>query len=193
MLNFRRSQLKRYGVAILTVFLALLLTNLLWLLHKLSVYPLFFAAVMISSWYGGLKPGMLATVLSALVCAYFFLPPIYSLAVTGFNAVGLVQLVSDTGKGINPDFLPYVFERFRQADSTSTRSQKGLGLGLAIARHLVELHSGTINLKSQGIGQGATFTVKLPIRAVPSPLNTQTNNADQIQSPTVREKCKTIR
>ncbi|WP_193200351.1 ATP-binding protein [Nostoc sp. MG11] len=529
MLNFRRSQLKRYGVAILTVFLALLLTNLLWLLHKLSVYPLFFAAVMISSWYGGLKPGMLATVLSALVCAYFFLPPIYSLAVTGFNAVGLVQFVlvsmlisilnqmlrsaqqqaeinarqaqhnyerlrqseeryrlfvegvreyaifmldangliiswnigaerilgyqeseiigrhfscifipqeieqgipsaalrtvvakgvsrdnrwhlrkdgtrfwangviiplrygnmhgfakilqdlterkqseeereqlllreqaaraeaeaanrskddflaivshelrtpmtailgwagmlqtgeldearvrdaietiernanlqmqliedlldisrivqgnlslnfasvdlmeviaaaievlqpsaddktiqiepmfdtsvepiwgdsdrlqqvvlnllsnaikftpdggrvevrlstiaksnpysvlievSDTGKGISPDFLPYVFERFRQADSTSTRSNKGLGLGLAIARHLVELHGGTIDVESQGIGQGATFTLKLPIRAVPSRLNTQTNDADQIQSPTVGENAKRL-
>ncbi|KYC41033.1 hypothetical protein WA1_23215 [Scytonema hofmannii PCC 7110] len=71
--------------------------------------------------------------------------------------------VSDTGKGISADFLPYVFDRFRQADSTSTRSNKGLGLGLAIASHLVELHGGTIGAQSQGIGQGATFTVKLPI------------------------------
>ncbi|MBD2774002.1 ATP-binding protein [Iningainema tapete] len=71
--------------------------------------------------------------------------------------------VSDTGKGISADFLPYVFDRFRQADSTSTRSNKGLGLGLAITRHLVELHGGTIQAQSQGIGQGATFTVKLPI------------------------------
>jgi CheY-like chemotaxis protein len=71
--------------------------------------------------------------------------------------------VSDTGKGISADFLPYVFDRFRQADSTSTRSNKGLGLGLAIARHLVGLHGGTISAHSEGIGQGATFTVKLPI------------------------------
>jgi PAS domain S-box-containing protein len=96
--------------------------------------------------------------------------------------------VSDTGKGISPEFLPYVFDRFRQADSTSTRSNKGLGLGLAIARHLVELHGGTIDVESQGIGQGATFTVKLPLtRAVPSLLDTQTNDTDQIQPPTVGE------
>jgi len=71
--------------------------------------------------------------------------------------------VSDTGKGISADFLPHVFERFCQADSSHTRSDKGLGLGLAIARHVVELHGGTIQAQSQGIGQGATFTVKLPI------------------------------
>jgi len=71
--------------------------------------------------------------------------------------------VSDTGKGISAAFLPYVFERFRQADSTSQRSYKGLGLGLAIARHLVELHDGTIQAESQGEGQGATFTLNLPI------------------------------
>jgi PAS domain S-box-containing protein len=71
--------------------------------------------------------------------------------------------VTDTGQGISADFLPHVFERFRQADSTHTRSNKGLGLGLAIARHLVELHGGIIEAQSQGIGQGAIFTVKLPI------------------------------
>ncbi|MUG91438.1 hypothetical protein F7734_02620 [Scytonema sp. UIC 10036] len=72
-------------------------------------------------------------------------------------------IVSDTGKGMSADFLPYVFNLFRQADSTSTRLNKGLGLGLAIARHLVEMHGGTIGAHSSGIGQGATFTVKLPI------------------------------
>ena len=71
--------------------------------------------------------------------------------------------VSDTGKGIEADFLPYVFERFRQADSTSTRSQNGLGLGLAIVRHLTELHGGTVRVDSPGEGQGAIFTVKLPL------------------------------
>jgi PAS domain S-box-containing protein len=71
--------------------------------------------------------------------------------------------VSDTGIGISAEFLPHVFDRFRQADSTSARSNKGLGLGLAISRHLVELHGGAIEVTSHGVGQGATFTVKLPL------------------------------
>jgi len=71
--------------------------------------------------------------------------------------------VSDTGKGISADFLPYVFERFRQADSTSTRSHGGLGLGLAIVRHLAELHGGTVHVDSPGEGLGAIFTVQLPL------------------------------
>jgi PAS domain S-box-containing protein len=71
--------------------------------------------------------------------------------------------VSDTGKGIATAFLPHVFDYFRQADSTTTRRFGGLGLGLAIARHLVELHGGVIQVDSPGEGQGATFTVRLPI------------------------------
>ncbi|BAZ39175.1 PAS/PAC sensor hybrid histidine kinase [Calothrix sp. NIES-4101] len=71
--------------------------------------------------------------------------------------------VRDTGIGIEPEFLPKVFERFRQADSSTTRSQNGLGLGLAIVHHLVELHKGSISAFSLGTGQGATFTVKLPV------------------------------
>ncbi|MBD2680092.1 MULTISPECIES: response regulator [Nostoc] len=71
--------------------------------------------------------------------------------------------VIDTGIGISPEFLPKVFERFRQADSTTTRSHNGLGLGLAIVRHLVELHKGTICAESPGTEQGATFTVRLPL------------------------------
>lgn len=71
--------------------------------------------------------------------------------------------VKDTGQGINPNFVPYVFDRFRQADSSITRSSTGLGLGLAIVRHLVELHGGTVRAESPGEGQGATFTVKLPV------------------------------
>ncbi|KYC36625.1 diguanylate cyclase [Scytonema hofmannii PCC 7110] len=73
--------------------------------------------------------------------------------------------VTDTGKGISPDFLPYVFEYFRQADSTTTRIFGGLGLGLAIVRHLVELHGGTVAVDSPGEGQGATFTVRLPMKS----------------------------
>ena len=71
--------------------------------------------------------------------------------------------VSDTGQGISPSFMPFVFDRFRQADSTSTRQHGGLGLGLAIARHLVEIHGGSISARSDGDGKGAKFTVKLPI------------------------------
>jgi signal transduction histidine kinase/CheY-like chemotaxis protein len=75
-------------------------------------------------------------------------------------------VVADTGRGIRADFLPRVFERFSQADSGSTRAAGGLGLGLAIVRHLVELHGGTVDVASPGEGQGATFTVRLPILAV---------------------------
>jgi signal transduction histidine kinase/CheY-like chemotaxis protein len=75
-----------------------------------------------------------------------------------------VQLkVSDTGQGIRPEFLPFVFDRFRQADATSTRRHGGLGLGLAIVRHLVELHGGTVQAESPGEGRGATFTITLPL------------------------------
>ncbi|QOY92388.1 response regulator [Massilia sp. UMI-21] len=80
--------------------------------------------------------------------------------------------VADSGIGIEPEFLPYVFDRFRQADSSSARRHGGLGLGLAIARQLVELQGGTITVASGGVGRGATFTVHLPIRpdgAVPAP------------------------
>ena len=71
--------------------------------------------------------------------------------------------VSDTGQGIDKEFLPYVFDRFRQADSTTTRQHGGLGLGLAIARHLVEIHGGIIKAESLGEGRGATFTIRLPL------------------------------
>ena len=74
--------------------------------------------------------------------------------------------VSDTGIGIPPEFLPHVFERFRQADAGITRERGGLGLGLAIARQLVEMHGGTIDASSGGVGQGATFRVKLPLMIV---------------------------
>jgi PAS domain S-box-containing protein len=74
--------------------------------------------------------------------------------------------VSDTGKGIAPDFLPYVFDRFRQENSSTTRSYGGLGLGLAIVRHLVELHGGTVYADSPGEGKGAKFSVQLPLMSV---------------------------
>jgi len=71
--------------------------------------------------------------------------------------------VIDTGPGINRSFLPHVFDRFRQADSTSTRTQGGLGIGLTIVRHIVELHGGAVRADSAGEGHGSIFTVSLPV------------------------------
>jgi signal transduction histidine kinase len=82
---------------------------------------------------------------------------------------GFVQLsVSDTGVGIDPEFLPHVFERFRQADSSTTRFHTGVGLGLAITRHLAELHGGSVEARSEGLNRGATFIVRLPAKAATS-------------------------
>ena len=75
-------------------------------------------------------------------------------------------VVSDTGQGISSDFLPHVFDRFRQADQKTSRQHGGMGLGLAIVRHLVEMHGGTVSANSDGEGKGATFTVQLPIAPV---------------------------
>ena len=76
----------------------------------------------------------------------------------------VVVQIRDTGIGIEPEFLPRAFEPFVQADTSNTRSYPGLGLGLAIVRHLVELHGGQIGVKSEGRGHGTTFTVTLPRR-----------------------------
>ena len=75
-------------------------------------------------------------------------------------------VVSDTGQGISQDFLPHVFDRFRQADQKTSRQHGGMGLGLAIVRHLIELHGGSVSAQSEGEGKGATFTVTLPITPV---------------------------
>jgi len=90
--------------------------------------------------------------------------------VTATAAEGCVRImVKDTGQGIAPDFLPYVFDRFRQADPSTTRGTWGLGLGLSIAKHLVELHGGSIDAESPGLDAGATFSVELPMRQVDTP------------------------
>jgi len=75
-------------------------------------------------------------------------------------------LVADSGEGIEPHVLPHIFERFTQADSSTTRARGGLGIGLSLVRHLIELHGGTVQASSEGRGKGATFTVKLPVPAV---------------------------
>ncbi len=78
----------------------------------------------------------------------------------------LAVTVTDSGRGIDPDFLPYVFDRFKQADGSTTRRVGGLGLGLAIVRHIVELHGGRVAASSAGLGKGATFSFRLPVRAL---------------------------
>ena len=90
----------------------------------------------------------------------------------------LTLSVRDTGQGISPEFIPHVFERFSQAESGSTRTHGGLGLGLAIVRHLVELHAGTVEATSAGRGQGATFSVHLPL------LESKTKTADDNRNQT---------
>jgi signal transduction histidine kinase len=86
--------------------------------------------------------------------------------------------VVDTGQGISPDLLPHVFERFRQGDDATTRRHTGLGLGLGIVRHLVELHGGKVQAASPGVGQGATFTVRF-CRLQPALQNVRQQSADQ--------------
>ncbi|HEX8550945.1 MAG TPA: ATP-binding protein [Abditibacteriaceae bacterium] len=94
-------------------------------------------------------------------------------------------VVSDSGIGMAPEMLPRVFDRFRQADASSTRAQGGLGLGLAIVHHLVKLHGGTVTAQSEGLGKGATFTVQLPLIApsVPAePMCTEPTNPKNTRS-----------
>lgn len=110
-------------------------------------------------------PDRLQQVIGNLLSNAIKFTPVGGRVTVKLECVGsLAQIqVSDTGQGISAEFLPYVFDRFRQADSSSTRSQGGLGLGLSIVRHLVELHGGAIQAASPGEGQGATFLVQLPL------------------------------
>jgi CheY-like chemotaxis protein len=90
----------------------------------------------------------------------------------------MVVSVRDTGKGIDPEFLQHVFERFRQADSSAAREHGGLGLGLSIVKHLVEAHGGTTGVQSDGVGCGTTFTIWLPVS------DRADDAADQSRTPT---------
>jgi len=96
-----------------------------------------------------------------------FTPPGGQVRIATERAGDRVQItVSDSGTGISPDFLPYVFDRFRQEDGAATRAHAGLGIGLSIVRHVVEQHGGTVTAHSAGEGTGASFTVELPVHAV---------------------------
>jgi signal transduction histidine kinase len=94
------------------------------------------------------------------------------------TARDVIVSVRDTGIGLDPQFLPFVFDRFRQADQTVSRGHGGLGLGLAIVKHLVELHGGRVTAASDGVGQGCTFTVHLPLPAGPLTPSLPTGAAD---------------
>lgn len=103
------------------------------------------------------------------------------LSLTRAGATAVIS-VTDTGEGIAPSLLPYVFDRFTQGDSSVTRMHGGLGLGLSIVRHIVELHGGHVAARSKGDRQGATFSVTLPLRTIPPPENDATDASAQRQS-----------
>jgi CheY-like chemotaxis protein/two-component sensor histidine kinase len=110
-------------------------------------------------------PGRLQQIISnVLTNALKFTGPSGQLSVRVVRDKMLARvMITDTGIGMNPDLVPFVFERFRQGDSSTTRSHGGLGLGLAIVKRLVELHAGEITASSPGLGKGSTFTITLPL------------------------------
>ncbi len=117
-----------------------------------------------------------------------FTPASGSVSLTLARREDHIQLrVSDTGVGISQKFLPFVFDRFRQADSTSTRSHGGLGIGLTIVRHIVELHGGMVHAESEGEGMGATFVVTLPVAAARAEPVTPRRIPPAISAPKVTE------
>lgn len=99
------------------------------------------------------------------------------------DAQSAILTVADDGEGISESFLPFVFDRFRQANATTTRSQGGLGLGLTIVKHLVELHGGSISAFSEGLGKGTTFTIILPIAPTITERDYRTTTLDSSAQP----------
>ncbi len=129
-----------------------------------------------------------------------FTPPRGRVTVTAHRCEsesGTTIVVEDTGCGISAGHLPHIFERFRQVDSSTSRAHGGLGLGLAIVRHLVEAHGGTVSAKSEGLGRGSTFTVTLPTPAVDTsnlaPAATETEIAEFRPLPTRRRCLESVR
>ncbi|HEX2853370.1 MAG TPA: PAS domain S-box protein [Opitutaceae bacterium] len=117
----------------------------------------------------GDKQRLLQVVWNLMSNAIKFTPSGGSVVITVTRVNSHLEIsVSDNGRGIGPDFLPHVFERFRQADSSTTRQHGGLGIGLALVKQLVELHGGQVHAESAGEGKGATFTVSLPVASVHS-------------------------
>ncbi|WP_441289906.1 hybrid sensor histidine kinase/response regulator [Sorangium sp. KYC3313] len=102
---------------------------------------------------------------------------------TALHPGGVEVTVTDTGKGISAAFLPHVFERFRQAEAATTRQHGGLGLGLAIVKYLVELHGGAVRARSDGEGKGASFCVRLPVRAVALAQGESSEVSSEIEHP----------
>jgi PAS domain S-box-containing protein len=125
-------------------------------------------------------PGRLQQIMWNLLSnAVKFTPQSGTVAVRAERGESSVTVsVSDTGMGIAPDFLPFVFDRFRQADGTTRRAHGGLGLGLAIVRHLSELHGGSVRAESEGAGQGATFFVSLPLSGMPNITDVAASDGD---------------
>jgi CheY-like chemotaxis protein/anti-sigma regulatory factor (Ser/Thr protein kinase) len=117
-------------------------------------------------WVWGDEERLQQVVWNLLSNAVKFTPVGGRISLRAQDVDGKIEIaVSDSGQGIDPAFLPHVFDRFRQEDSSSRRQHKGLGLGLAIVRHLVERHGGTVSVASEGLGKGARFTVQLPAAA----------------------------
>src|SRR5262249_31732840 len=98
--------------------------------------------------------------------------------------------VSDTGKGIKPDYLPHVFDRFSQEDYSTTRRYGGLGLGLSIVRHIAELHGGSVHAASEGEGRGTTFVIRLPLRRDQAAGTHEAVSHEGASSPAREMKCR---
>lgn len=102
------------------------------------------------------------------------------------NSSAVIQ-VSDSGEGIDPEFLPYIFDRFQQADASYSRKHGGLGVGLTIVKYLVELHGGTISAESAGAGKGSTFSITLPIPALASSATASSNGLSTVQKGALKD------